>query len=404
MGEEGSMFLDGLKILEIGEAVSSAYCCKLLADLGADVIKVEKPDGDELRNCGPYWGNIVDKEKSIPFLYLNTNKKSIILDILTESGADRFKNLLSEYDIVVSSVRQSDLSKVKLDYESLITINPQLVFTSVLPYGNMEEYDHIKAYDINVSAMSGISMVLGEANREPLNFPYCMLVAGASAAGATMTAVLAREEENRGRLVDVSEIEVMSDLIYDISIGTAWGMDKPFKRVGHRAAQYLYSWTMLPVKDGYVTITFLGAKSNEWWNSFLEILGNPEWSKNERYHDLDAMAGYSDEVDALLKEAMSGFTKDEIFNLCIAKGLPLATVCNPREAIENPHYRENRNFIREVFRGDLGTMIIPGMPYEAVGSDFQWKAAPLLGEHNTAVLGYLPDYHEHHSPDRRDET
>jgi crotonobetainyl-CoA:carnitine CoA-transferase CaiB-like acyl-CoA transferase len=323
----------------------------------------------------------------------------VTLDLATDAGAKRFRELARSCDIVISGCGLSELRKLGLTYEKLSAVNPRLIFTSVLPYGMVKSFEGVKAYDINVSAFSGISMVLGEQNREPLNFPYCTLVAGASAAGAAMAAVLAREDDGKGKLVDVSEIEVMSDLVYDISIGTAWGLGKPFTRAGHRAVQYHYAWTMLPVKDGYITITFLGPNAKEWWNTFLEVIGSPAWAKEERYQNLDAMAGYSKEVDELLSDALSGFTKDEIFALCRARGLPVVPVRDPKEAIKDPHYRENRHFIQDVFRGDLGTMTLPGLPFETGEPDSPWKAAPLLGEHNREILGEPLDDREQLSLD-----
>jgi len=376
-----------LKVLEIGYGESGAYCAKQLADLGAETLKIESPEGDPLRRRGPYYGGGSDPEKSIPFLYMNTNKKGITLDIFTEAGANKLKELVREYDILVSSIPQSRLAEVGLDYASLKAVNPGLIVTSVLPFGDVASFDGVKAYDINVSALSGISLVLGEPGREPLNFPYCATVTGASAAGAAMAAVLCRMEDGAGRFVSVSDVEVMGDLVYDISIGTAWGMGKPFVRGGHRAVQYFYPWTMLPVKDGYITITFLGAKCNDWWGTFLEVIGSPEWGNNERYRDLNAMANYRDEVDELLADALKDFTKEELFALCRAKGLPVVPVYDPKEASALPHYRENRHFIQDVSREDLGVMSFPGTPFTTDEPDFRWKAAPRLGEDNGEILG-----------------
>jgi len=259
--------------------------------------------------------------------------------------------------------------------------------TSILPYGNDDKFRNYEAYDINVSALSGISMIIGEPSRRPLNFPYCSFVSGASAAGATLAAILARESIGEGDYVDISEIEVMADLVYDISIASAWGMGKPFKRAGYRGAQYAYPFTMLPVKDGYVTITFLGPRMQEWWESFLAILGNPDWSKEPRYQNLEAMSTeYPEEVDALLKPLMEKYTRDELFSLCKEKRLPVMPVRNPKEAMEDPHFKEQREFYQKMYRSDVGELNFPGPPFKMAAPCGVRRAPPKLGEHNETIL------------------
>jgi len=382
------MLLKGLKILELGNNVSVAYCCKLLSDFGAEVVKIEKPPaGDELRYKEPFIGNSPGKEKSILFHYLNINKFGVTVDIEKVLGSKIINDLLKDFDVVIESYQEEFLKQKGLDYDSLKKCYPRLIMTSILPYGDEKEFKSIKSYDINVSALSGISAILGEQDRKPLNFPYCNLVAGASAAGATLTAVLGRESTGEGEYIDISEIEVIADLAYDISIASAWGLGKPFNRGGYRGSQYAYPWTMLPVKDGYVTITFLGPRTQQWWESFLDILGNPSWAKEPRYQDLvDMGQKYPKEVDALLKPLMEKYTREEFFSLCKEKNLPVVPVLTPKEAMESKHVKEQRKLHQKVCRSDIGELIFPGLPVN-LGIPYEKKRpAPMLGEHNNIIF------------------
>lgn len=380
------MLLDGLRILEIGKGTAVAFCGKQLADLGAEVVKVEKPDtGDELRHCGPFAGGGYDPEKSIPFLYSNTNKYGITLDLEKPGSAQIILQLCKHFDLIITDYPDNYLHNLGLAYSDLKRQFPSIIMTSIEPYRVMPEYRDCKAYNINISALSGVSMVLGEKGREPIEFPYCSQVAAASAAAAALVAVLDRERTNQGRHVEVSEIEVMADLIYDISIGTGWGLGKPFNRIGPRGSQYIYPWTMLPVRDGYITITFLGPKGKEWWNTFLKLIGDPEWAQDPKYQDFEAMSAYAEEVDGLLEPLLQKFTKEELFTLCRQKGLPVVPVRNPQEALEDPHFKEHRNFIKVVSRPDFGDMVFPGLPFLTDAGQEVMNPPPRLGEHNEQV-------------------
>lgn len=382
------MLLNGLKILELGNSEAVAYCGKLFSDFGAEVVKLETPNtGDELRYKEPFIDGIADKEKSIPFHYLNINKLGITADIEKDLGVKIVRDLLPYFDVIIESYRQEFLKEKGLDYDSLRKSYPNLIMTSLLPYGDEKEFESIKSYDINISALSGISVILGEQEREPLDFPYCKLIAGASAAGATLTAVLGRELTGEGEYIDISEIEVMADLAYDISIGSAWGLGLPFNRGGYRGSQYAYPWTMLPVKDGYVTITFLGPRTQQWWESFLEILGNPDWAKEPRYQDLIAMGQeYPKEVDALLKPLMEKYTREELFAICKEKNLPVVPVYTPKEAMETRHVKEQRKLHQKVYRKDIGELVFPGLPVNLGMPYGKKQPAPKLGEHNDKIF------------------
>jgi len=164
--------LEGLRVLEFGSFISAAYCCKLLADFGAEVIKVEEPRrGDETRWYGPFLDNVPHPEKSGLFLYLNTNKLGITLNPKLATGKEIFKKLIKEVDIFVENNPPQMMKNLGLDYESLKKENPQLIMTSITPYGQTGPYRNYKGYCINASALGGMSTCIGEQDREPLTPP-----------------------------------------------------------------------------------------------------------------------------------------------------------------------------------------------------------------------------------------
>ena len=205
---------DGLKVVEWGNLVSAPYCAKLFADLGAEVMKIERPDiGDEARQHGPFPEDIPNQEKSGLFLSLNTNKLGITLNLESEKGKDILKRLLKDADVFVENNPPQLMVELGFDYNSLSGINPRLIMASITPFGQTGPYRDYKAYELNCSAAGGVLVGVGYPDREPLKLPLSQgsYQAGASAATAIMIALLARDKINEGQYIDISEAEVWAE-------------------------------------------------------------------------------------------------------------------------------------------------------------------------------------------------
>lgn len=382
--------LSGLKVLEYGQFISAPLCAKMLADLGAEVIKVEHPDGgDEARTCGPFPDDIPHPERSGLFLYLNTNKLGITLNTRTETGKKVFKELIEEIDILVENNPPRVMEEMGFDYASLSQVNERLIMTSNTPFGQTGPYRDYKGYDINIQAFGGITSAIGSPDREPLVFPLSQAHAqgGVNAAAATMVALFAREKTGRGQHVDISESQLMSALQRG-HVASYWRFQKlPSQRLGPRGSGRMWPYGLFPCKDGYVSIMTL---EDYHWKSFVAAMGTPEWTQDPRFtQDQFVRAEYTDELDAHLTDLLMDYTKKEIFEIAQFKSkdqMPFVPVNNAKDLVESEQLKE-RDWFVEIDHPESGTLKYPGAPAKL--SKTPWKIkhrAPLLGEHNEEVL------------------
>ncbi len=377
--------LSGLKVVEYGSFVSAPYCAKLMADLGAEVIKVEDAGrGDESRRFGPFPDDIPHLEKSGLFLYLNTNKLGVTLDVKVRTGQKIMRELLRDVDVFVENSSPKLMADLGLDYEGLKALNPRLIVTSITPYGKTGPYRDYKGYAINTAALGGQSMRTGEPNRAPLSPPLSQshYQSGAMAAAATFSAVFARMATGLGQQVDISESEVWATihLGHGVHLGVFEG--RKSIRSGHRTIS-VYPWCILSCKDGYMCLIAIQGFQ---WKRFLEAMGSPEWMADPRFRDRIAMAWqYADEVDSLVQTWLLDHTKDEIFQICREKQITFAPVRSVAEVAHDPHF-EARGYFVEADRKYAGTLRYPGAPYKL--SETPWELgspAPTLGQHNEDI-------------------
>ena len=287
--------LNGLRVLEFGEFISAPYCGKLLADMGADVVKIERAGtGDWARGYGP-WPVVrqahhapsYHRERSGLFLYLNADKRGVTLNLETPTGREILAGLASHADVLVHNLHPTEMDRVGLDYGTLSPDNPRMVMASITPFGLTGPYRNWKAYDINLAAGGGICEGLGSPDREPLTFgtPEEGYFAGAAAASAIVMALLARgnpppvggeqaghpprhsrESGNPDRVeelspatrlgqhIDIAEIESMAGLYNGSEALMAVYQWRVTRRTGHHALDFPYPNCILRCKDGFIFV------------------------------------------------------------------------------------------------------------------------------------------------------
>jgi crotonobetainyl-CoA:carnitine CoA-transferase CaiB-like acyl-CoA transferase len=386
---------EGLKVIEYGELISAPYCARLLAGLGAEVVKVENAgSGDKARINGPFPGDIADPEKSGLFLSLNANKIGITLNLKTKKGQEIFKKLVAAADVLIENYAPGYMKKLGLDYDTLKLINPGLVMVSITPFGQTGPYKNYKAYHINSCAAGGMSVGIGDPKREPLTIPLSHggYQSGSNAATAILAALLARRKTGKGQYIDISEVEVWATAHAGQNVLTYPYRGLNGIRRGIHGGR-TYPNEIFACKDGYVCVITPQA---EQWKRFIEVLGSPEWSTNPKYRDRKAIAEQNpDEVNALIIPWMLTHTKEEIFKLCQDKRVPCAPVYDIKEVINNRQIKAMDFFI-ELEHPEAGTLKYPKGPCTFEKTDWEWqKAAPLLGEDNEKIicehLGYSKD-------------
>ena len=399
--------LNGLRVLELGEFIAAPYCGKLLADMGAEVVKVERAGaGDWARDYGPYpvarqarHAGTRHREKSGLFLYLNADKRGVTLNLGTPTGREMLAGLVSRFDVFVHNLHPAEMDRIGLDYETLRATPPQsppeggrkggLVMASITPFGLTGPYRNWKAYDINLAAGGGICEGLGSPDREPLTFgtPEVGYFAGAAAASSVVTALLA----GSGQHVDIAEIETMAGLYNGPEALMAVYQWRVTRRTGHHALDFPYPNCILRCKDGYV---FVGSPEGRQWRRLLELMGSPQWSQEPRFRNRTVMNNeYADEVDGYVEEWLLQHTKAELLEMALEHRIPLAPV---RGFDEVSHDSSLATLFAKIDRPDTGPLSIPGPPYELSGVETsQPRPAPILGRHNSEVycgeLGYTPE-------------
>lgn len=382
----GKSALSGLKVVEYGDFMAS-QCGKLLGDMGAEVIKVEDPEGDKLREYGPFPDDVPDKEKSGLFLFLNSSKLGVTLNLKAKTGKELLGKLLETSDVFVHDKSPAVARRLGLSYRKLSAINPRLIVTAITPFGSTGPYRDYKGFDLNILAAGG-GMTSGDPNREPLKHAcqQGFIQAGVHAASATLVAVLARNLTGRGQQVDISAASIWF-LFQGLPDVPAYFQGRVARRSGFRRANQVYPFQLSPVKDGYMLMIAIRGYQ---WKRFLEIVGGgevPEWYANDpRFTDRFEMGRkYADEIDERLAPWLMSHTKEEIFSLCREAHVPFAPVYTVAEEVNQPHLNERGVFV-EVEHPAGGKLKFPGRPF--LMSDTPWRMqrpAPMLGEHNEQI-------------------
>jgi len=381
--------LSDVKVLDLSWHVTGPYCTKLLADYGADVIKVERlHDGDPTRKMGPFPEDAPHPEKSALFLHLNTNKRGITLNLQSGDGRRIVKELIKEVDILVENFRPGVMSNLGLDYDTLSGINPGLVMTSISNFGQTGPYRDFKATDMVEYALGGPMYSTGMPDREPLkvynNAVQCQ--AGACAAVAAMTALFGSESRGEGEWLDISIMETQ-----------AAGIDRtPTFRIAYQYTGDVnerlpttqgFATGAFPCKDGYVTI--MGGAI--WFHKLAAMLEMPELLQHPVYADLmeQAKPEVAEEFLAILLPWLQERTKREVWEAAQAQAMLSSPIYTTEDMLSDPHYHE-RGFWVDVDHPQAGTITYPGAPFKM--SETPWdikRPAPVLGQHNEEVLGSL---------------
>ena len=388
---ETKLALEDVKVVEYGNMICAPYCGKLLADLGAKVIKIEKPfHGDDARRCGPFLDDIPGSERSGFFLYLNTNKLGVTLDLEKATGREIFKQLIKDADVLIEDSKPGSLDSLGIGYSALKALNPSLVLTSVTPFGQTGPYKEYKGSDLVGWHMGGIGYVTprwaGTAEQEPLRvMQMADFVTGIASATATMSALHVQHDIGTGQQVDISQLEALIRLNPQNMFW--WSYEHVSEtRVSQSVAG---PQQFFRCKDGWV---YVHAEEPHHWQRFVEIMGNPEWADTELFKVATSRAEHWDSLRQLIEEWAAEHTKAEIFEAAKEKGIPLAASYSIEEVMKSRQLT-GRNFFVDVEHPVAGELTYPGAPFKF--STTPWtirRPAPLLGQHNEDIycnqLGY----------------
>lgn len=384
--------LEGVKVLEYCSMVSGPYCTKLMADLGAEVIKIEPPGvGDPARQIPPFPNDIPHREKSGLFLYLNTNKMGITLTPWKEKGKKAFQDLIRESDILVEDRPVDEMEKLGLGYDDLKKINPGLIMASISPFGKTGPYKNYKAHQLNTAHASGQAYILPLVSPHQKRPPVKVgghtsdYDPGLVAVVAVLAALFWKGVSGQGQFIELSKQEALISMQRVESVTFA-NDGFVMTRTG---TQNRMPGGVLPCKDGHIVII---TPEEHQWKSLMELIGNPEWAKEPWCKDREAQIKNASKINELLTKWTSERTKEEIFKKAQALGCPVSP-CRSAEDLLKSEQLAARKFFVEIDHPELGPIEFPSSPYHFSESPWQFKRwAPCLGEHNEEIycgkLGY----------------
>lgn len=379
--------LEGVKVVELGELVSAAYAGKIMADLGADVVKVEEPGGDPARQRGPFPRGLADPEKSGLFLALNTNKRGITLDLTRHQ--DRLAQLVAWADIVVHNYPAAQMAERGIDYGAFRQLNPRLVMCSITPFGLSGPYKDYRAYELNVSHAGGWGWLSPGASDFPDLPPLkiaghqCDFQGGVSGAMAALAAYQRALDTGCGEHIDLSTQAFIAAFLEQNFVYYSYS-DRIASRLGKRL---LYPWGIFECKDGLI---FILAVEEDQWERIVELMGNPEWAGWEIFADATQRSKNQDVMKMYLDEWVKDWTVEELWHEAQSRRICFAPVFGMEQLSKQEQLR-SRHFFVDVSQPHAGTVTQLGPPYQLREPWWQVRRpAPLLGEHTDEVLRALP--------------
>jgi len=375
--------LEGVKVLDLTHHIAGPWCTKLLADYGAEVIKVERPEGDPARRMPPFFHDQTGPENSLLFLYLNTSKRGVTLNLRSEQGRQMLKDLVRDADLLVENFSPRVMPSLGLDYDSLREVNPALVMLSISNFGQTGPYRDYKATEIVEYALGGLMYIFGAYDREPLKHALhqAQFKAGTDSASAALMALYHQRLTGRGQHIDVSIQECIASTLRDVVNNYTYT-----GAVRRRQPNHSGDLTrMRAAADGYVLPNpGMGARLN--WDGVADFLDAPEL-KDEKFSDASARLTNAEELGEVLDRIFKKKNKFDVFYAAHKQRFIYGVVLSPEEVLANDQYRE-RGYWIDMDHRKMGLLKFPGAPF--LMSDSPWQVrrpAPSLGQHNRELFG-----------------
>ena len=376
--------LPGLRVIDASQVMAGPYCAMLLADHGADVVKVEPPEVGDTTRRG--LGEIQSWGESAAFLAVNRNKRSLSVNLKDERGRDVLHRLARAADVLIESYRPGTAERLGIGYEALAEVNPGLVYASISGFGATGPYAERGGYDIIMQGASGIMSVTGETGGDPAKagVPLTDIGAGTLCAFGILAALSARARTGRGQRVDTSLFE--AGLVYGAWEATElWSSGRvpgPLGSAHRMSAPY----QAIRTSDGHITI---GAFTDRLWQQAAEVFGHPEWVGDDRFATGQSRLSHRGELIELIESVTLTEPAHAWLDRLHAAGVPAGPVNDYEEAFSDPQTRA-REMVVEAEHPQAGTIRMLGVPVKL--SDTPGgirRRPPMLGEHNDEVLAEL---------------
>jgi formyl-CoA transferase len=380
--------LEGVRVLDLSRILAGPYCTMMLGDLGAEVIKVERPGtGDDTRTWGPPFSG----GESAYYLCCNRNKKSITVNLGSEEGRELVRELARTSDVLVENFTPGLMKRFGLDYETLRELNPGLVYCSITAYGQDGPYRDRPGYDMVLSAVGGLMWITGERDGPPCKVGVAItdVLTGVHASGAIMAALLWRGRSGQGQFIDCSLLDAQVAALANIASNhlvagqeaTRWGT----------AHESIVPYQVFPTGDRPIAIAVANQKL---WVAFCKAVGREEWLEDERFESNPKRVENREVLLPLVAELMAGKSCDEWMEILVGASIPCGPVNDMGSLFSDPQVR-HRDMVAEVPHPTIGRLRLAGVPIKYSETPGQVRLAPpLLGQHTDEILSSVLELSE----------
>ena len=393
-----SNILENVRILDLTRVLAGPWCTQMLADMGAEVIKIESPDGgDESRKFPPYFqdsalapedGSEVDPGLTAFFVACNRGKNSVVLDLSSAEGQQAVRELAAECDVLVENFKAGNLARFGLDYESLAQLNPKLIYCSITGFGQSGPLAAFPGYDILFQGMSGAMSTCGLPDGVPgagpmrTLLPYTDLLTGMYACSGILAALLHRDKSGEGQYIDLALLDV--SLAATAYLGSAYLANGTSQgRVGNSGVAAAPSG-VYPCADGNVIIQC----NHRHWAIFCDLLGREDWKADPRFASIGSRLAHAPVLDEMIKQVTAQYPKAELMARIGAAGIPCAPVNTIEQAFAEPQV-VHRDMVAELELPDGGTVKVVKNPLRFSRTPLAMAAPPRYGADTESVLRAL---------------
>ena len=378
--------LQNIRVLDLSRVLAGPYCTMVLGDLGAEVIKVEPPEGDETRGWGPPFAG----GESAYYLCVNRNKRGMVVNLKTEDGRNILRELALKSDVLVENFRPGTLKKFGLDYETLHGLNPRLVFCSISGFVQTGPLRDMPGYDFMIQAMGGIMSITGEPEGEPMKVGVAVadLFAGQNAVIAILAALQARTITGEGQFIDIALFDSQLGWLANVASNFLISGRNP-KRYGNAHAN-IVPYQSFRAKDGWLVVAVGNDKQFE---AFCAVIEKLELASDARFMTNQARVKNREALVFILKPVFLEKSVDEWLSL-IGDKFPCGPINNFEQVFAMPHVEE-REMLVQMKHPTIGALPLVGSPLKMVGTPISYRLPPpLMGEHTNSILKDLLGYSE----------
>lgn len=377
--------LDGIRVLDLTRVLSGPYCTMLLADMGAEVIKIETPGkGDDSRAYPPF-----DKGISAYYANINRNKKSIALKLRDDKAKDVLRKLIKKSDVFVENFKPGTIDKMGFSYETVKKLNPNIIFASISGFGQTGPYRLLPGYDVIAQALSGMMSVTGWPDSPPTRTGTAIgdVLGGLNCCIGILAALQGRNSQHHGERIDVGLVDCSVSAMETITEIYMVENRIP-KRAGNRY-EFIYPYDSFEASDKWVVI---GVGNDAIWERFCNATGHKDWFANERFKLNKDRANQKDE----LHDLVTGWTKQhkakEIIDILRTHSVPCAPIHNIKDVVNDEHIAKAREMICEIDHPVKGKMRVTENPVKMTEADnYTYTKAPVLGKDTKDVLNHIID-------------